>query len=324
MKIAIALAVVVAVLTVLYVGGILLLARTLPGRYPGGDHPESRVVQLPGGPVRYVEEGNNSRVPLLLLHGYQGTLSQWNDAWAQLQSCPVRRIRLDIPGFGHSVWRSRDFGLDAQADRIVAFLDRLGISRVTLAGTSMGGSLAATIAARYPERVAQLALFAPSGYPGSLTHDGLFGRLVKPGILNRTATGIADTPLYRWLFPTKIALETLTVTASYGERWAESLHRIRAPTLIVWSMGDRTADSAAAPKVHAAIAGSVLLMLDDATGHSVPNSRPELTAALLCELARGAPPAQVLTDSIRPQLHAGESYDPGQKTAEKTPKADRE
>jgi pimeloyl-ACP methyl ester carboxylesterase len=286
-------AVVTALLVLGAMGFVLLLTRAIPARFPGGDHPESRMVKLSRGPVRYVEEGEPSHVPpLLLLHGYQGTLSQWNDTWEKLQTCPAHRIRIDIPGFGHSVWDSRDFSLDAQADRIVAFLDELDIARVTLAGTSMGGSLAATVAARHPERIAQLALFAPSGYPDALTYDGLFGMLVKPGPLNRTAMWVTDTWIYRRAFPNNVMAETLTTTASYGTSWAESLSDIRAPTLIAWSSADRTSSSWAARKVRDAIAGSVLLTLDDATEHSVPNTRPELTAALLCQLAMGATPEQ--------------------------------
>jgi pimeloyl-ACP methyl ester carboxylesterase len=307
------LAILGAVLAVFAAGCFLLLAVTLPGRYLGENHPDSRILQFHDGPIRYVEEGNSSTTPpLLLLHGFQGTLSQWDDTWAQLKSCSVRRIRVDVPGFGRSVWESRDFSLDKQADRIVAFLDQLGISRVTLAGTSMGGSLAATIASRHPERVNQLALFAPSGYTGSLTYDGLFGILVKPGAPNRIATWITDTPIYRVIFPNSIAMETLTLTASYGTRWVESLHHIRAPTFMAWSTNDRTADSTAAPKVHAAISGSTLLTLDYQTGHSIPNSRPALTASLLCALAEGTLPSQILTESVRSQLRAGEALSKGQ------------
>jgi pimeloyl-ACP methyl ester carboxylesterase len=320
MKLAISSAVAACLVVALALGFVLLLALTLPGRYAGGAHPESRMLQLSGGLVRYVEEGEASGdPPLLLLHGYQGTLSQWDETWAMLQSCPARRLRVDIPGFGLSVWDSRDFSLETQADRLAEFLDQLGIARVTLAGTSMGGSLAATIAARHPARVAQLALFAPSGYPDALTYDGLFGMLVKPGPLNRIATWITDTAIFRRAFPTTIAAETLTTTASYGQPWAESLQKIRAPTFIAWSTGDRTSRPWAASKVHEAIARSVLLTLDDATQHSVPNTRPELTATLLCRLALGATPEQLLDGAAKSLLRPGETLSASPQLQDESP-----
>lgn len=296
-----------ALILVAYAVCLLLIGATFPGRYAGEQHPESRMARLPGGPVKYVKIGTAGTHPLLLLHGYQGTLSQWNAVWERLNRCDLHRIRIDIPGFGESVWDSDDFSLDTQAQRVATFLDHLGISRVVLAGTSMGASLAATFAARYPERVERLALFAPSAYPGSLTYDGLYGVLVKPGPLNMFAQIIARTSPFQKLFPSNIAIETLTVTASYDQNWVASLSRIRAPTLVAWSRQDGTASSSAAPKVHAAIRGSYLLMLDEKTGHSVPGARPQLTAALLCELARGTPMHEVFAaEAVRRELHAGE------------------
>ena len=73
----------------------------------------------------------------------------------------------------------------------------------------------------------------------------------------------------------------------------------------VFPPGD--ADPSAAPKVHAAIAGSALLMLDADTGHSSPNSRPELAAALLCGLATGSPPRDLFAGSISAMLRTGEA-----------------
>lgn len=290
-----------------YAGCLLLVGVTFSGRYAGGEHPESQIAHLAGGPVRYVEEpGTTGTPPLLLLHGYQGTLSQWNATWEQLSSCSAPRIRIDIPGFGRSVWNSNDFSLTTQADRVIAFLDSKGIRQVVLAGTSMGASLAAVIAARHPQRVTSLALFAPSGYPGSLTYDGLFGALAKPGLLNSFALIIADTRLFRMIFPTSVAIETLTTTASYGNGWVALLSTIRAPTLIVWSRGDRTVAPQAATYVQAAIDGSHLLMLDEEAGHSTPIMRPELTAALLCALSNGVSVAEILTDPVRQHLRPGE------------------
>lgn len=306
LRIAIATAILLALLAA---AAVLVVGVTFSGRYAGGNHPESRVARLAGGPVRYVDAGTASQADaLLLLHGHQGTLSQWDDAWARLETCPVRRIRVDVPGFGRSVWDSSDYRLDTQADRIVALLDELGIERATLAGTSMGGSLAAAVAARHPERVAQLLMLAPSAYPGSLTYDGLYGVLVRPGVPNRVATWIANSAPYRHLFPTSIASVTLSLTASYDGHWADSLRLIRAPTLIAWSIGDRTADPSAAPKVHAAIAGSRLLMLDAETGHSIPNTRPDLAATLMCALAKGTAPADLPAAAISPLLRADEAF----------------
>jgi uroporphyrinogen decarboxylase len=92
----------------------------------------------------------------------------------------------------------------------------------------MGGSLAAFIAAQYPERVERLALLAPSGYTGALRYPGLYGLILRPGKLNAWATAIARSGIYRTLFPRSRALQALSVTASYGPGWVEALARMIA------------------------------------------------------------------------------------------------
>lgn len=70
-------------------------------------------------------------------------------------------LAVDLPGHG----RSEGNGLTsvrAIADWIVALLDAVGVARAALVGHSMGSLAALDAAGRYPQRVARLALLAPS------------------------------------------------------------------------------------------------------------------------------------------------------------------
>lgn len=283
----------------------VIIARVMPSWYAADEVEGALMAEFSDGHIRYQDVGTGDTT-FLFLHGFNGHLGQWHPVWRELEACACRRLRIDIPGFGESDWRTDDFGVQEQAQRIVALLDRLGIRRVVLVGTSMGASISAWIASHYPERVEQVVLMAPSGFPGSLTYPGLFGRLVRPGVLNSMATWIARTPLYGSLFPRSRALQALTVTASYGAPWQAALGQIRAPTLILWSRGDTTAASDAAERVHHAIPGSTLILLDEATGHSIPNSRPELVARVLELLAAGIPPADISATVPRDLWRPGE------------------
>lgn len=270
----------------------LLLAWVMPSLHVPSPLATERTLTTPEGSWRYEDSGEGDSA-LLLLHGFNQGLDQWDGVWAQLASCGQRRIRVDLPGFAGSRFDSDDFGLPRQAERLLAFLDARGLRKVTLAGSSMGGSLAAWFAAAHPERVNQVMLLAPSGYPGALTYPGLFGALVQPGRLNRAATWIAITRPYGLLFPHSAAVQALTVTASYGDLWMAALSQVRARTLLVWSRVDPVASAATAQAVASAIPGSALLWLDASAGHSPPNTRPELVARLLCRLGQGASPAEL-------------------------------
>ena len=100
---------------------------------------------------------------LVLVHGYTGSKENWYRLCASLG----RRYRLvapDLPGWGDSQRKAgADYGFAAQADNVAAFLRRLGGAPVVLVGHSMGGGIAALVAARHPDLVAKLALIDAAG-----------------------------------------------------------------------------------------------------------------------------------------------------------------
>jgi pimeloyl-ACP methyl ester carboxylesterase/DNA-binding CsgD family transcriptional regulator len=68
-------------------------------------------------------------------------------------------IRYDKPGCGLSDREAIDFSFDGQVAAALAVADAAGADRFHLFGASQGGQVAATIAARYPERVQTLVLY---------------------------------------------------------------------------------------------------------------------------------------------------------------------
>ena len=283
---------------------LLVLGRIAPGAPTIAPLPTARIARFPDGIIRYEEAGAGEH-SVVFLHGFNAELGTWSAAWQRMDGCG-RRVRLDIPGFGESSWNSASFILPVQAERVLAFLDSLGLRRATLVGTSMGGSLAAWIAAYHPERVEQLALLAPSGYTGALRWPGLFGRLLGPGPLNRVATALARSRIYSALFPRSKALQALTVTSSYGPAWVAALGRIAAPTLVLWSVGDDGVSHTTARQVSQAIVGSHLIWLDRETGHMIPQERGELVAEVSCLLGQGVPVAAIAGRLSPGLLRAGE------------------
>jgi pimeloyl-ACP methyl ester carboxylesterase len=79
---------------------------------------------------------------LILLHGFGSSLHTWEDVALLLQD-RLRVIRLDLPGFGLTgADPSGDYS-DARAITLIsALMDRLGVARAHLLGSSMGGRIA--------------------------------------------------------------------------------------------------------------------------------------------------------------------------------------
>jgi len=282
-----------ATLSSVVCGALLPTLGVIAPRAPAQvDVDETRTVRLSGGRIRYQSSGTGDEA-LVFLHGFNSQLSIWNGVWPLLAGCG-RSVRLDLAGYGGSDWPSASYSLPWQAARVIELVDALGLARVTLVGVSMGGSLAAWIAAHHPDRVKGLLLLAPSGYPGALRYRGLFGRLLFADAPSRWATRLARTELYRRLYPTSRALHALTVTASYGEPWASALENIRVHTWVLWSRGDASVPFAYAGAVTRAIPASTLLPLSAQVGHDIPANRAQLVGELACRIHQGRRPDHIL------------------------------
>lgn len=100
--------------------------------------------------------------PLLLLHGLVGSGRNWRQNIGFLsRQASVYAIDLFNMGESERV-PGLDASLEATADRLVATMDVLGLDTADVAAHSHGGAVAMTLAARHPERVQKLILFAPA------------------------------------------------------------------------------------------------------------------------------------------------------------------
>ena len=181
-------------------------------------------VEVDGRPVRYRVTGSGE--PLVLVHGLAGSWRWWSPMLEQLAA--RRRVHVvDLPRLRHPVRA-------AQLSKWLArWLDAVGLDDTELAGHSLGGLVAAELAATRQTR--RLVLVAPAGIPCG---RGLTGRAL---------------PLLRTLYDVRRSLPMLTIDALRtgpldvargiafvsGRDLRRELSTIRAPTLLVWGERDR-------------------------------------------------------------------------------------
>lgn len=121
---------------------------------------EEAFVIVAGAKVHYQRAGEGR--PLLLLHGLVGSAKNWRRNISFLsRDSDVYAIDLFNMGESERV-PGLDAGLEATADRLVAYMDALGLQEADIAGHSHGGAVAMMLAARHPDRVRRLILFAPA------------------------------------------------------------------------------------------------------------------------------------------------------------------
>ena len=119
-------------------------------------------IDLDGKAITYIDVGSGDAPPLLLLHGFGGDRNNWLfnlAAW----SVDRRVIAVDLPGHGASSKDVGDGSLAAQAAVVGALIEALDLARVIVAGHSMGGGVALTLALDAPGRIAGLVLLDSMG-----------------------------------------------------------------------------------------------------------------------------------------------------------------
>lgn len=108
-------------------------------------------------------EVEGSGPPLLLLHGFTGSLRSWDELRADLVGVRTL-VAIDLIGHGASAAPpdAARYSLDWATRDIRALLDSLGFDHTDVLGYSMGGRVALHFAVSHPARVTRLLLESAS------------------------------------------------------------------------------------------------------------------------------------------------------------------
>jgi pimeloyl-ACP methyl ester carboxylesterase len=263
-----------------------------------------------GRPINTIDLGSGPA--LVFVHGLSGSWPNWLEQLAAFAG-DHRVVAMDLPGFGHSPGDAGEVSMHGYAELLDGLLAQLGIERATIVGNSMGGLIAAELAASFPARVERLVLVSPAGlatYRNRLTVRTmpLIRRLQQGLALGAAWTAshadpISARPRARELIlkgvvahpgrlPGPLAAEQLRGAGTDGFLAAleaildfdlrPRLPLIAAPTLIVWGTKDRLITVRDAPRFAEAIPGAELEIYED-TGHMAMLEQPARFNARLRE-----------------------------------------
>jgi len=230
-----------------------------------------------------LETNGSVRPKCLLLHGNPGCHLDFEQLLPRLaRAADIAAI--DLPGFGKSPRSgasAESMSLERLAQQAISAADALGWHEpIFLVGHSHGGGVAQAVAARYPERVAGLALIGTLGAPAhasyrllSLPGAAAFARAVgflfgRPRLraLNHI---ILRTVMSDIFSPERVPAETLEreldlfasrpeillsmVQVSLGKPCAKLLHsasELRCPTLFLHGSEDALVPASCARAIH--------------------------------------------------------------------------
>jgi pimeloyl-ACP methyl ester carboxylesterase len=131
--------------------------------------PPSKVVELNGLRINYLDWGAANAAPVVCVHGYTSSAQAFNAPARHFQS-RFRLVVPDVRGHGESAWSPT--GAYQYADQVgdlAALVDSLGLGQFTLIGTSMGGIIAMAYAGEHPDRLRGLVVndIGPDAETGS-------------------------------------------------------------------------------------------------------------------------------------------------------------
>lgn len=190
-----------------------------------------------------------------------------------------RVLRYDSRGHGETEPTSPPYSIELLADDAIALLDALEIARVHFIGLSMGGMIGQVLAASHPERLFSVTLFDTACRlpPASVWDDRI-------ALARRSGAAAFIKPMTeRWLTQAyrarhsdivekigamiaRTSLDGLIGCAEAIKKMDLSpiLTRIKVPTQIIVGEQDFGTPVAAAELLHRAIAGSKLVIIDNA------------------------------------------------------------
>jgi pimeloyl-ACP methyl ester carboxylesterase len=263
----------------------------------GGVSPEPRVVALRDGGVRLRVLAAGQGAPLVYFHSFHEP-----EPWSPLLERLAARFSVYAPLHPGAPGSPGIEAIDDVHDLTLVYeelLDALALPAPHLLGHGFGGMVAAEIAAVFPRRVGRLALASPLG----LWLDAAPGAdlLILPvEELRETLWGDPQSaPARAWAASPDVDPDDMPAYAASLQRRAamakmvwpipdkglrKRLHRITAPTLLLWGDADRAHPLVYAEEWQRRIKGAALRLIPG--GHMILHEAPDAVVAALLEFLR--------------------------------------
>jgi pimeloyl-ACP methyl ester carboxylesterase len=258
--------------------------------------PDTRTVEIRGGAVAFKVLAAGRGAPLVYFHSYYE-----RSAWSPFLDLLARSFSVYAPSHPGVAGSTGIETLEDLFDLTLAYdelLAALGIERAHLVGHSFGGMTAAELAAVFPARARTLTLASPLGLwrddaqPADiliLPADELAAVLWRDPasrVAVEWAVGVGGDP-----DDIAAQVESLQRRSSMAKfAWPipdkglrRRLHRIAAPTVLVWGDEDRANPVVYAEEWQRLIKGAALRLVPG--GHMILHEAPEAAARAVVEIA---------------------------------------
>ena len=246
----------------------------------------TRSLALGDETLAYVDLGSGPLV--VIVHEVGGHKEDWLGVASAL--IPTHRVMaIDMLGFGESSKTGDDLSMPVQAAALKALVEHAGVDRADVVGNSVGGWVAATFAATYPELLDRLVLIDVAGFAAMfegeppVNFDPDDATEMQKLIDITINSSVAETPgLAEQAFDAYVASGEKAIAATWSQslyaspRLEELMPRITAPTLVLWGAEDRLFPAGLADVFSGQIEGASAQLIPNA-GHFPQIDNPSAT-----------------------------------------------
>lgn len=248
-------------------------------------HGRDQVISYPvtvNGVRTRVVESHGGTTPLICLHGVGSRADRFIPVIPGLVAAGFRVFAVDFPGHGFADKTGEiDYRPKGFADFVAGVLDELGLADAVIAGTSLGGQVAARLACDRPDLVTAVVLIGTMGLselaeadkvaPENVSNGSIEAVTRKLGFLVSDPAMVTDA----WVREESMinssagAAEALAAAAALLNAEANNDRqdaRVRAerpdlPVLIVWGEDDRWTPLAMGQQAHELLPGSHFVVM---------------------------------------------------------------
>jgi pimeloyl-ACP methyl ester carboxylesterase len=268
----------------------------------------ARIVEMPGGDLQVLDQGPRDAPPIVLIHCFTCSINWWQRLIPYLDR-DHRVIAIDLLGHGGSEKPRTGYSMQNQAQLVAQALGRLGVTRATVVGHSLGGAVAVALSEQTPNLVGRLVIIdrAPDNSGdfdllARATFVPVLGEAlwrVKAEFTIRKGLEQAFAPGYD--VPDQFVDDVKRMTyTSYDHSGGDvndytdqkplddRLRSTRIPLLVIFGAEDQIYDAREALSAYADVPGAQTALIQGA-GHSPNVEKPGQTARLILRFATTTP-----------------------------------
>jgi pimeloyl-ACP methyl ester carboxylesterase len=279
--------------------------------------------------LEYETFGDENAPPLLLVRGFSQQLTAWDARFCeQLASRGFRVVRFDnrdvglstkldtapLPNVAAILGGDKStiaYSIDDMADDTAGLIDALRLGSAHVAGISMGGMIAQSLAIRHPARIRSLASIMSSTGDRAVgqSSSDVLALMVKRGPTERSAAIEHSLVVWKAIRSPRYAFDEAAVRTYIGQAYdrsfypdgvarqlgaivsqpdrTEALGRLKVPTVVIHGADDPLINVSGGEATARAIPGARLVVVPG-MGHDLPEGAWPIVIDAITENARRA------------------------------------